>query len=85
MAKSPKILFSIVYVLWAKIFNFAERKSNRHSEGAERLWESPLLLLKVGNCHEPNGSCNDGYINKNTFNCQFSIINCQLNLYYGQT
>ena len=27
----------------------------RHSEGVKRLWESPLLLLKlrVGDCHEP--------------------------------
>ena len=51
--------------MWTKIFIFAVDKLNRHSEGAERLWESPLLLLKlkVGDCHEPNGSRNDGYIN----------------------
>jgi hypothetical protein len=36
----------------------------RHSEGVKRLWESPLLLLKlkVGDCHEPNGSRNDALI-----------------------
>ena len=38
-----------------KIFYFCGNKINRHSEGAERLWESPLLLLKlkVEDRHEP--------------------------------
>ena len=38
----------------------------RHSEGAQRLWESSLLFLKikVGDCHEPKGSRNDDYIKK---------------------
>ena len=36
-------------------------KKKRHSEGAQRLWESPLYFIKLtaGDCHEPNGSRND--------------------------